>query len=112
MLKILSFRFAHAFTLSVRWLTDDANQDPMMTIGNPIASPIVMGSDKNTTPSINATAGFRYVINVTLTGPISSINAKNKMNASTVQTSASVTTANIELFDGISVGATNGKNGV
>jgi hypothetical protein len=60
----------------------------------------VNSSERITTPSTAATAGFTYVITVARTGPISAISAKKSRKASAVQTTASPTTEPTAAADG------------
>ena len=66
--------------------------------------PSVNRSARTRTPSAAATAGFTYVITVARTGPISPISAKNRRNATAVQTTASPITDASAAADGVSSG--------
>src|SRR6185436_1571633 len=68
-----------------------ASNDPIVTSPKPITIGTVSVSFRTRTPRIAATAGLTYAITVARTGPISSINAANRMNAAAEQTTPSTT---------------------
>src|SRR5258708_35188493 len=88
-----------------------ARIEPAITSTNPTAMPTVKFSRSTVTPSNAATAGLMYVMTVARTGPIAAIRAKNRTNASAVQTIASTATDSIAPTGGTDCGHFSAAHG-
>src|SRR5438445_3055607 len=88
-----------------------ARIEPRTMRTKPIAMPSVNGSPRSATPSARATAGFTYVITVARGAPTSATRAKNRTNASAVQTTPSTATASSTDAEGSVAGSCASPNG-